>query len=95
METLNERFSLRVDGDRLWRSLMDMAQVGATMMGGCNRQALSDEDRAGHDLFCAWSVEAGCKIRVDDMGNIFARLEGQDPSRTAILIGSHLDTQAT
>ena len=95
MEILNERFNLRVDGDRLWRSLMDMAKVGATVKGGCNRQALSDEDRAGRDLFCGWSVAAGCKIRIDAMGNIFARLEGKDPSRAAILIGSHLDTQPT
>lgn len=90
-----ERLNFRVDGDRLWRSLMDMAQVGATASGGCNRQALSDEDRVGRDLFCTWSTEAGCKIRVDDMGNIFARREGRDPSRAVILIGSHLDTQPT
>jgi len=37
--------NLRIDGSRLWDSLMSMAQIGATAKGGCNRQALTDEDR--------------------------------------------------
>lgn len=86
---------LRVDGDRLWQSLMEMARIGATAAGGCNRQALSDEDRAGRDLFSEWCREIGCEIRVDRMGNIFACRRGANSGLPPLLVGSHLDTQPT
>jgi N-carbamoyl-L-amino-acid hydrolase len=83
----------RVDGDRLWSRLMAMAEHGATPAGGCNRQALTDEDKAGRELFIGWCREAGCSIRIDEIGNIFARRAGSDPDAAAVMTGSHLDTQ--
>ncbi|WKD49230.1 Zn-dependent hydrolase [Microbulbifer spongiae] len=91
----NPAQQLRVDGARLWRSLMAMAEIGATPAGGCNRQALTDEDREGRDLFVRWCREIGCEIRVDRMGNLFARRPGIDNSLPAVMTGSHLDTQPT
>jgi len=85
--------NLRINGDRLWQSLMTLAEVGATEKGGCRRLALSDEDKAGRDLFVSWCREAGCEIEVDEMGNIFARRPGSDSSLAPIATGSHLDTQ--
>lgn len=85
--------NLRIDGDRLWQSLMRMAEIGATGHGGCCRLALSDEDKAGRDLFVEWCRGAGCDIRVDRLGNIFARRPGADPKLPPIATGSHLDTQ--
>jgi N-carbamoyl-L-amino-acid hydrolase len=87
--------TLRIDGGRLWSSLMEMARIGATPRGGCNRQALTDLDRQGRDLFRRWAVDAGCTIEVDAIGNIFARRAGTDESAPPVLAGSHLDTQAT
>jgi len=87
--------SLRVDGERLWRSLMEMARIGATEKGGCNRQALTDEDREGRDLFVTWCQQLGCEVSVDAIGNIFARRAGRDGSLPPVLAGSHLDTQPT
>ncbi len=86
---------MRVDADRLWASLMSMAAIGATERGGCNRQALTDEDKAGRDLFASWAREAGCALSVDEVGNLFAARPGSDPSAAPVLIGSHLDTQPT
>jgi N-carbamoyl-L-amino-acid hydrolase len=85
----------RVDGDRLWSRLMAMAEVGPGVAGGSNRQALSDEDKAGRDLFIEWATAAGCSIEFDEIGNLFARREGTDPDKPAVLVGSHLDTQPT
>jgi N-carbamoyl-L-amino-acid hydrolase len=85
--------ALRVDGTRLWDSLMQMAEHGRTDRGGCDRQALTDADRAGRDLFVHWCRAAGCDARVDRMGNIFARRPGLDPAAPPVLAGSHLDTQ--
>ncbi len=85
--------ALRVNGERLWDSIMAMAQIGPGQHGGSSRLALTDADREGRDLFVAWCREIGCSIRIDDMGNIFARREGRDPARAPVAAGSHLDTQ--
>ncbi len=86
---------VRIDGDRLWQSLEEMAQIGATPLGGSRRLALTDEDRAGRDLFVRWATEAGCGVTVDAMGNIFARRPGGNPDADPVMSGSHLDTQPT
>ncbi|MFM9974201.1 MAG: Zn-dependent hydrolase [Beijerinckiaceae bacterium] len=86
--------NLRIDGDRLWASLLDMARIGATPKGGCNRQALTTEDAQGRALFKAWCEAAGCTVHVDPLGSMFARRAGLE-DLPPILIGSHLDTQPT
>lgn len=86
---------LRINSDRLWQSLQDMAKIGATVKGGCNRQALTDEDKQGRDLFVQWCKDAGCSVGVDEMGNIFARRPGTGDIETPVIAGSHLDTQPT
>ncbi|QHG23433.1 Zn-dependent hydrolase [Pseudomonas sp. DTU12.1] len=83
----------RVNGERLWDSLMEMAQIGGTPKGGVSRLALTDEDRRGRDLFVAWCTAAGCSIRVDAMGNIFARRAGRLDHLAPVLTGSHGDSQ--
>lgn len=87
--------SLLINADRLWSRLMSMAAIGATSNGGCNRQALTPEDLAGRALFADWARAAGCTVRVDGIGNLFARRAGLDDSLPAVLAGSHLDTQPT
>jgi N-carbamoyl-L-amino-acid hydrolase len=91
----SDRPNLRIDADRLWGSLMELAQIGATEKGGVCRIALTDLDRQGRDLFVRWAKAAGATIKVDQLGNIFARREGRDPSKAPIMTGSHLDTQPT
>lgn len=86
---------LRVDGRRLWSRLMEMAEIGATVNGGSNRQALSDEDAAGRALFQHWAEAAGCTAETDRIGNLFLRRPGTDPEAEPVLVGSHLDTQPT
>ncbi|MEM9892053.1 MAG: Zn-dependent hydrolase [Actinomycetota bacterium] len=85
----------RVDGDRLWRRLMAMAQVAPTANGGSNRQALSDDDADGRALFLEWTTAAGCTHELDEIGNLFVRRQGRQADAAPVLIGSHLDTQPT
>lgn len=92
---MNRHADLRINADRLWGSLMDMARIGATARGGCNRQALTDLDKQGRDLFVHWCRDAGCRVEVDQMGNIFARRDGRAGDLPPVLAGSHLDTQPT
>jgi N-carbamoyl-L-amino-acid hydrolase len=84
---------LKSNGERLWASLMAMAEVGATARGGSCRLALSEEDKAGRELFAHWCREAGMTLSVDAIGNLFARRPGTDPEAAPVMIGSHLDTQ--
>ncbi|MEW6345692.1 MAG: Zn-dependent hydrolase [Pseudomonadota bacterium] len=84
---------LYIDGARLWASLMDMAQIGATPRGGVRRLALTEEDKQGRDLFAQWCRDAGLSVSVDAIGNLFARRPGTREAAAPVLIGSHLDTQ--
>src|SRR5438093_11796104 len=84
---------LRVDGERLWRSLMELAEIGATPKGGVRRLALTDLDRQGRDLVVAWLRDAGANTEIDGAGNIFAIRSGRDPAARVVLTGSHIDTQ--
>jgi N-carbamoyl-L-amino-acid hydrolase len=90
---MNNTAELRVSGERLWDSIMAIAEIGPGEHGGSCRLALTDEDRAGRDLFVGWCREIGCGIEIDDMGNIFARREGRNPDLPPVVAGSHLDTQ--
>ena len=72
-----------------------MAKIGPGVAGGCDRQALTDADKAGRDQFVTWARELGCSISIDQVGNIFARRAGSDDFSPPVLAGSHLDTQGT
>ena len=87
--------NLKIDGARLWDSLMEMAKIGPGVAGGNNRQTLTDEDAEGRALFQTWCEAAGCTMGLDQMGNMFARREGTDPDALPVYVGSHLDTQPT
>ena len=87
--------NLRVDGARLWRTIMETAQIGGTPKGGVNRQALTDLDGEVRHQLIAWAKAAGCTVSIDQVGNIFARRPGRDPSLPPVAVGSHLDTQPT
>ncbi|HEF4738270.1 Zn-dependent hydrolase [Burkholderia multivorans] len=82
-----------VNQQRLWDSLMEMATIGATARGGSCRLALSDDEVRGRRRFIAWCEAAGCEIRIDPIGNLFARRPGTEPEAPAVMCGSHLDTQ--
>ena len=84
-----------INRDRLWQSLMDLAQLGATVKGGVCRLALTDLDRQARDLFVQWCEAAGCSVSVDAIGNIFARRAGRNPALPPVMTGSHIDTQPT
>jgi N-carbamoyl-L-amino-acid hydrolase len=87
--------NLRIDGERLWDSLMEMAKIGPGVRGGNNRQTLTDEDAEGRKLFQRWCEKAGLSVSVDRMGTMFARRPGIDDSLPPVMVGSHLDTQPT
>ncbi|MFO0738428.1 MAG: Zn-dependent hydrolase [Labilithrix sp.] len=87
--------NLRVNGDRLWTSLMELARIGGTQKGGVCRLALTDLDRQGRDLVVSWAKQAGLTVTIDKIGNVFMRRAGKNPNLPPISTGSHIDTQPT
>ncbi len=87
--------NMKINGERLWDSLMEMAKIGPGVAGGNNRQTLTDDDAKGRALFQNWCESAGCTMGLDQMGTMFARREGTDPDALPVYVGSHLDTQPT
>ena len=86
---------LRINGPRLWDSLMALAQIGATEKGGVCRLTLTDLDKQGRDLVTRWAREAGMTVTIDKIGNGFMRRPGRNNSLPPIMTGSHIDTQPT
>ncbi len=87
--------NVRINGGKLWDSLMEMAKLGATAKGGCKRLTLTDLDRDARLLFRRWCEDAGLTVKIDEMGNMFAHRAGEDETLAPVMVGSHLDTQPT
>ena len=87
--------NIKINEDRLWKSLNKMATIGATPKGGVNRQTLTDLDKKSRDLFIEWCKDENLTIKIDEIGNIFARRNGKNNKLAPIMSGSHLDTQPT
>jgi N-carbamoyl-L-amino-acid hydrolase len=85
---------MRVDRDRLERSMEALGRIGETPRGGLTRLALSDEDKRGRDLLVEWMRAAGLRVRVDQMGNIFGERAGAQ-ALPPVLMGSHADSVPT
>jgi len=93
--TLIDIESIRINGDRLWASLMELAQIGATAKGGVCRLTLTELDGQGRDLVTRWAREAGMTVTIDKIGNGFMRRAGRNNNLPPIVTGSHVDTQPT
>jgi N-carbamoyl-L-amino-acid hydrolase len=87
--------NLQINPQRLWDTLMETAQIGATPKGGICRLTLTDLDRQVRDWFKQKCEALGCTVAVDEIGNMFARRPGKNNALPPIAMGSHLDTQPT
>ena len=87
--------NVRINGDRLWASLMELAKIGATPKGGVCRLTLTDLDKQGRDLVIGWARAAGMTVTIDKIGNGFMRRAGRNNSLPPIVTGSHIDNQPT
>lgn len=92
MSSVSMNSEVLINADRLWQSLMDLAQIGATPGGGVARLALTDLDRQARELFTQWCQAAGCSVRTDAIGNLIARRPGRSDG-PAVMMGSHIDSQ--
>lgn len=82
----------RIRRARLVESLAALARIGATPDGGAERLAFTEADGRGRDLVRSWMVEMGLRVRVDGIGNVVGRRDGNEPGTAAVMLGSHIDT---
>ena len=83
----------KVDADRLWRMIEEMASHGSIPGPGVNRQAFSAEDISARKAMLAWIRPYGFDISIDGIGNIFMRRPGRNPDLPPLMTGSHMDSQ--
>ena len=62
------------------------------LAGGLTRVFLSPENRAANELVLGWKREAGMQAKLDAIGNVAGRYEGDRPGLPCLMLGSHLDT---
>lgn len=90
---------LSVNGERLWQSLSSLGEIGAYFderldLWGVNRLALTRADAEGRALVRRWFEESDLAIRVDRIGNCYARRRGRK-DLPPVLVGSHIDSVPT
>ena len=77
---------------RLMRDLNAIGRIGIGDRGSVTRLVFSIKELRSRQLLIHLMRQAGLKIHIDGIGNIFGRLDGSDPKAPALLAGSHLDT---
>lgn len=77
--------------ERLKQRLGEMADIGKVQQDGTSSLSLMNEEIEARVLFMKWVGEVGGKVRIDDSGNIHARIEGSNPDKAPIVLGSHLE----
>ncbi len=81
-----------ISQERLERRLQQLTQIGAIPNGGVNRQSFTPEYKEAQKLVADWMREAGLATRLDAIGSLIGRREGQESRAPAIMVGSHIDT---
>ena len=77
---------------RLMRDLNAIGRIGIGSHGAVTRLVFSVKELRSRQLLIHLMRQAGLKIHIDAIGNIFGRLDGANPKAPAVLAGSHLDT---
>jgi len=85
---------MRIDRNRLEAAFNELGKIGETPNGGLTRLALTDADRRARDRMVAWMKEAGLRVSVDRMGNIFGERSGTE-ALPPVMLGSHVDSVPT
>lgn len=81
-----------IQGERLWRRLMELGEVGKKPSGGVTRLSFTAEERKAKDFVASYMREAGLSVYEDAAGNLIGRKEGANPDAPVVLVGSHLDS---
>lgn len=84
---------LTINKERLQERIIALSNIGKIRETGVCRLALSKEDRQAVETVKGWMEEAGLKVRIDHFGNLIGRMEGKNPNKPILMLGSHIDSQ--
>ena len=84
--------SLVINKERLLSDLNAVSRIGIGDHGSVTRLVFSIKELRSRQLLIHLMTQAGLKVHVDRIGNIFGRLNGGKPKAAAVLAGSHLDS---
>jgi allantoate deiminase len=80
-----------VSAERIWDRSEQLARC-SEHPGKLTRVFLSKEQLEASQLVLGWMREAGMTARLDAIGNVVGRYEGERAGRPCLMLGSHLDT---
>jgi len=83
---------LRVNGDRIMKHILALAEFGKNPQGGVSRVAYSDADKQGREYVLGLMREAKLDVFIDTAGNLIGRRAGSANGLKPLLFGSHIDT---
>jgi N-carbamoyl-L-amino-acid hydrolase len=84
--------SLRINGERINRHLVELSEFGKNPQGGVSRIAYSEADRMGRAYAINRMKAAQLETSIDTAGNIWGRRAGSVPGLKPIVFGSHIDS---
>ncbi|MGA0175846.1 MAG: M20 family metallo-hydrolase [Chthoniobacterales bacterium] len=80
-----------VDGALLQKRIDELSLITEAAPPVVTRVLFSDADLRGRDYLRKLCENAGLKVRIDAVGNMFARWKGSAPEAPAVATGSHTD----
>ena len=84
---------ISISEKRLLDRIDALGEVGIDAEGKRTRLAADDNEKAGRDLVVSWMKEAGLRVVVDYIGNIFGIWETEEnKNEKPVMVGSHIDT---
>ena len=80
-----------INGALLQRRIDELSLITEAKPPAVTRVLFSDADLRGRDYVAGLCQSAGLSLRVDAVGNMFARWVGSVPDAAAVATGSHID----
>ena len=78
--------------ERMKDKIKTFSAFGDAGHGGITRYSLSEAAIMARNEFKKRMEKIGAKIEIDDLGDMYATLEGSDPDAKRIVMGSHVDS---
>ncbi|MGY3408101.1 acetylornithine deacetylase/succinyl-diaminopimelate desuccinylase-like protein [Bradyrhizobium sp. GM5.1] len=78
-------------GEEIVRRINELAAISEEG-DKLTRIYLTGELRKAADLILSWMHDAGMSARLDAIGNVCGRYEGERPGAPCLMLGSHYDT---
>lgn len=84
---------ININEERLINRIKTLGDTGRDAENRVMRVAATDEDKLGRDLVKSWMQEAGLRIEIDRIGNVFGIWETEEnKNEEPVFIGSHVDS---